>query len=60
VKSLLEELEAQGWRIKDSKKGWMVYPPDVSKNPVAIHKTPSDHRAWNNLMSELKRAGFIQ
>lgn len=58
IKSLLEKLETAGWTKKTTKSGWIVYPPDKSFSGVAIHKTPSDHRAWKNLMSELKKRGF--
>lgn len=58
VKSLLESLETAGWKRTDTKSGWIVYPPDKNLSGVAIHKTPSDHRAWKNLMAELRRRGF--
>lgn len=57
---LLDELEAQGWELKPSKKGLMAYPPDKTKPPVSIHKTPSDVRAWANQLAQLRRSGFIQ
>lgn len=60
LKALLKELQSQGFRIKESKKGYMVYPPDPAKPPVAIHHTPSDHRAWANMITQLRRCGFIQ
>ena len=46
-----------GWRVVGVKKGWMVYPPDKSLSPIAIHKTPSDHRAWQNTLGRLRRSG---
>jgi hypothetical protein len=58
IKPLLERLEAQGWRISSTTKGWMCYPPDKGKSPVAIHKTPSDHRWYNNTLSQLRARGF--
>lgn len=58
LRTLLKELERQGGRVKETKKGFMVYPPDPKASPVAIHKTPSDHRAWNNMRAELRRSGF--
>lgn len=57
-KNLLKNLDLAGWRIKSVKSGWIVYPPDPSQSGVTIHGTPSDHRAWNNMMSELRRRGF--
>ncbi|GAB3613177.1 hypothetical protein [Humibacter ginsengisoli] len=58
IKPLLDELEAQGWRIDPKTKGWMCFPPDKSKRPVAIHKTPSDHRWYENCLSALRKSGF--
>lgn len=60
LKKLLAKLEReQGARIEKTKSGWMVYPPDKSKPGVSIHGTPSDRRSWANMISELRRSGFI-
>ncbi|EGR97270.1 hypothetical protein [Cutibacterium namnetense] len=59
LKKLFKELESeQGARIEIRRKGWMIYPPDASRSAVMIHKTPSDRRAWANMLSELRRSGF--
>lgn len=59
LKKLFKELESeQGARIETRRKGWMIYPPDTSRSAVMIHKTPSDRRAWANMLSELRRSGF--
>jgi hypothetical protein len=58
MKRVLKELERQGARIEPIKSGRMIYPPDKGKDPVAIHGTPSDRRAWANTLSALRRAGF--
>lgn len=60
VKSLIKALEGQGWRCKESRKGFMCYPPDVNQTPVAIHKTPSDSRWYKNTLSQLRRRGFTE
>jgi hypothetical protein len=46
-----------GFRVEEVKKGWLVFPPDKSLPAIAIHKTPSDHRAWQNTISRLRRVG---
>lgn len=51
--------EAQGWRTEVKKKGWMLFPPDKSKAPVMVHRTPSDHRALKNTIAEMRRQGFV-
>ena len=59
LKKLFKELESeQGARIETRRNGWMIYPPDTSRSAVMIHKTPSDRRAWANMLSELRRSGF--
>lgn len=46
-----------GWRIEETKSGWMLYPPDKSQSGVLIHKTPSDRRAWANMIALLRKRG---
>jgi hypothetical protein len=46
-----------GWRVSETKKGWFIYPPDKSLPPVAVHNTPSDHRALANTVARLRRYG---
>lgn len=57
-KKLLRTLEAEGWTMKPTKKGYMLYPPDKTKDPVTVHKTYSDRRAWANTIADLRRSGF--
>ena len=59
LNSLLLELEDQGFRFKEIKSGWMALPPDKTKTGVTIHKTPSDARAWGNMISRLRKSGYI-
>ena len=58
LKKLLRKLEDQGWRIEPTRKGTKALPPDTSKSVVMIHHTPSDRRAWSNMLSALRRSGF--
>ena len=46
-----------GWRVEEATRGYVVYPPDKTKRPIAIHKTPSDHRWRANTIADLRRAG---
>jgi hypothetical protein len=58
VTKLIKAIEKwPGWRVENAAKGFRVYPPDKSKAPITIHKTPSDNRWKKNLISELRRAG---
>lgn len=58
IKTLIKDLEAQGWECKPTKSGWICYPPDIAKQGVAIHRTPSDHRWYANCMKLLRASGF--
>jgi 5-enolpyruvylshikimate-3-phosphate synthase len=58
MKSLIKALQRQGFRVKELKSGWIIYPQDRSLPGVTAHKTPSDHRAMLNLLAHLKRVGF--
>lgn len=58
IRKLIEQAQGwAGWRVVAIKKGWMVMPPDKSLPPIVVHKTPSDWRAWQNILSRLRRAG---
>lgn len=46
-----------GWRIEETRKGWMLYPPDKALGQVLVHKSPSDRRAWANILSQLRQRG---
>jgi len=46
-----------GWRVEDTRKGWMLYPPDKTQSGVLIHGTPGDRRAWANTVSLLCKRG---
>lgn len=56
--SLVRAAEEQGWTVKATKSGWMLFPPDKSKPGVLIHKTPSDHRWYRNAVTRLRRSGL--
>ena len=58
IRRLVQAAEGwRGWRVETTKAGWILYPPDKSQSGVAIHGTPSDHRAWANTIARLKRLG---
>ena len=58
VAKLIKEIERwPGWRVERRSRGWMAYPPDRTRSPVAIHSTYSDHRSFQNTKSTLRRAG---
>lgn len=58
IRELIRQIQGwAGWRVEETKKGWMIYPADKSQSPIAVHGTPSDHRAWKNILGRLRRAG---
>jgi hypothetical protein len=54
---LVKRAKAQGFRIKNKKKGWMIQ-TENGQGSVMVHKTLSDHRGLNNAIARLKRYGF--
>lgn len=59
LQDLLSEAQRQGFQRKDTKKGFQMVPPDPSKPIVTVHKTPSDHRAFRNLVAQFRRSGLV-
>lgn len=58
VRDLIETIRGwAGWRVVETKKGWIAYPPDKNLPGVAIHGTESDHRAMRNTIARLRKAG---
>lgn len=57
VKRLVAEAPSWGWRVQETKKGWMLFPPDKSLSGVTVHKTPSDGRSWKNTLADLRKRG---
>ena len=55
---VIRAAEEQGWRVRPIKKGMMLVPPDPTKPAVAIHRTPSDHRAFRNTVAKLRASGM--
>lgn len=60
LRSLFDGLEAQGWTIRSTKKGWFAVPPDPTKAMVLIHGSSSEYRSWKNTIAELKRSGYVE
>lgn len=56
---LVKIAESQGWRVQQTKMGWLLYPPDRTKPAVSLHKTSSDHRWFANAVALLRRSGLI-
>jgi len=50
--------ERKGWIVRPTKKGEMFYAPD-GVTMVLWHHTPSGHRALDNHVTRLRRAGFV-
>lgn len=58
TKKVFRAAERQGWTSKAIKAGTMWFSPDgVSK--VTVHRTPSDHRTFDNMLQQF-RAGGLQ
>jgi hypothetical protein len=58
IKIILASLTAQGARVKETTKGWIVFFPDEAKTSMTMHKSESDHRAEANNRARVLRAGL--
>jgi hypothetical protein len=58
LKAVVKAAVEQGWRVEETKKGWMLQSPDPTQGAVAIHKTPSDVRAIHKTIAQLRRRGL--
>jgi hypothetical protein len=43
--------------VEEPSKGFVAYPPDNDRAPVAIHRTESDRRAIANPIARLRQRG---
>jgi hypothetical protein len=58
IREIDRQLQDQGWRQEETSKGHVRYLPPDAKAPIVVRSgTPSDHRAWDNFMAQLKRSG---
>lgn len=59
IRKIEKEAKRQGWRVEPTKKGHVRFvPPDPTKSIVIFSGTPSDRRAINNFVGEMRRQGF--
>ena len=64
VSALVGAAEGQGFRVRQTRNGWMVYakiePGRLTVGAigcVTVHRTPSDVRAVKNARAELRKIG---
>ena len=59
LKRLIGIAREQGWTVEPTRKGhWWFRPPNPAAGQVLVAGTPSDHRAWKNVVAELRRKGL--
>lgn len=57
VRRFLAEAQRQGFRPKALRSGSMWLAPDGTSK-ITVHRTPSDARAFDNMVAEFRRAGM--
>lgn len=58
-RDIKREAERQGWVVEPTKNGhWKFFPPDPQMSIVFASGTPSDRRAIDSLIGDLRRSGF--
>jgi predicted RNA binding protein YcfA (HicA-like mRNA interferase family) len=58
LKEIVRAAEKQGWRVKKTKKGHLMFLAPDRVNKLTTGGTPSEHRAIDNLLAALRRYGF--
>jgi hypothetical protein len=58
LRKLFKALEAQGYEVRLTPRGNHYIVTRNGRRITTIAGTPSDHRAWQNMLSYLKRDGF--
>jgi len=58
MKNLVKQAESQGWRVEPTRNGHVRFLAPNGTGIVIFASTPSDHRAFKNGLSEMKRQGF--
>jgi predicted RNA binding protein YcfA (HicA-like mRNA interferase family) len=59
LKEIVRAAEEQGWWVDRTSKGHLLFYAPDGENIVTTGGTPSDHRALANLISRLRRHGFV-
>lgn len=57
VNEIVKEARKQGWRVKETKKGYLLLDP-TGDHAETLHKTPRDQRGVRNSVSRMRRYGF--
>ena len=57
VWELIKAAKRQGWRVKKTKKGYLLFDPS-GRYQVLVHTTHSDWRALRNSLSRMRQYGF--
>lgn len=58
LQAILRDLERQGCRLRESKKGTVVYFTN-GRDSYTVHYTTSDWRAMRNFRAAVRRAGLV-
>jgi len=57
VWELVKAARKQGWRVKETKKGYLLFDPS-GQHKELLHKIPSDPRGLRDSLSRMRRFGF--
>jgi ABC-type phosphonate transport system ATPase subunit len=59
LKEIVKAAEAQGWRVKRTRKGHLVFFAPDGVNMAVAAGTPGGGRAMDNFLAELRGYGFV-
>lgn len=58
LKEIVKSAEKQGWRVKRTKKGHLMFLAPDGVNKLTTGGTPGEYKAIDNLLAHLRRHGF--
>jgi len=59
LRKIIKTAKEQGWLVEKTKNSHVRFcPPDKSRRAVYTGSTPSDKRAFTNLIKDLERQGL--
>ena len=58
LQEIIKAAEDQGWRVEQTRDGYMLYPPDRSKTGVLVHRQPTE-QAIKKTISHMRSRDFV-
>lgn len=57
LEDFIKGARKQGWRVEETKSGFMFYPADPTRKPVLAHRDTPEY-SLKKTLSQLRQGGF--